>query len=655
MIEADLTVFQRKLKEHAAKKQAVLDLQTSKASPQQHSEDLIPELPWEQTDADAAMDKAIDGIDILDAYAHWCNKMVPVVKGNQTESIMISCPIPGHADKVPSAWINLKKQTWFCGGCQIGGDAHDIAAYHFGYPVPAYKTGARFHELRREMAKDFGYTVQKLPGGGSYIEAPVIESEPTTSNDVGKTTPNDVAPKPSTSKKAGTVTAPEPITEPEDDSTVVALFEEEEEEEEEGPITGLNWRQIIPKDTYIDQYMQITTQDDVPEEYHFWNSLLALGFALGRDVRLYEGKPVFANLFVCTIGHTGSGKSQAAFHLGNLLTKALPHDWNNPSSKGCRKVSSPGSAEVLIHNFQKPVMDPADLKRVAWNAPVRGLVEFSELSALMGKASRMGNVTIPTLQQFYDMDETVATSSMTHGDKSASKPFASALTTTQPKALKTLLKKSDADSGFLNRWVFAPGVDKKRVAIGSALIDMTPVVLPLERILAWASTFKDDEFITWSDEAFECFTEFFNKTIYPEKMRTHEPLIQRTDLLMKKLTLLFTANRMNKIVPVEAVQEAIACWSYIFAGYALIAEELGNTLQDEIKRSVKAFALKQFKKDGKGITIRELGRSLARKKYQTDQIRKACEELEWSGDLKTETTVANGNVGRPTVRYKYVS
>src|SRR3546814_6014676 len=72
--------------------------------------------------------------------------------------------------------------------------------------------------------------------------------------------------------------------------------------------------------------MDATVKDDVPEEYHFWNGLLGLGFALGRDVSLMDFQPVYGNLFVCTLGRTGSGKSRAKGHLDRLLSTALPHE-----------------------------------------------------------------------------------------------------------------------------------------------------------------------------------------------------------------------------------------------------------------------------------------------------------------------------------------
>ena len=657
MSVAELTTFQRKLAEHAARQKLICEKAVGPSQGEQFSDDLIPEVPFERSDGDALMDKVIDGIDILDAYRRWCGKMVPVVRGNQTESIMISCPTPNHTDKVPSAWINTDKQTWFCGGCEIGGDAHDIAAYHFGYPVPAYKTGPRFHELRQEMAKEFGFTITKLPGGITYVEAPVIEPEPDTDTDKSGLLAGDPAPKspqiiPNTDISPAFARGTELTSVTGTVTSLDCVEDDDDEEEELSP--ELDWRQIIPQQTFLNTYMELTTEDDAPEEYHFWNALLALGFALGRDVSLIDTHLVYGNLFVCTLGRTGSGKSKAASHFDRLVNAALPHDWNDAFNKGVIRIESPGSAEALIHAFQKPISDPSDPKKVMFNAPVRGIIDFNELSALIGKASRIGNVTIPVLQSMYDMKETVANSSMTHGRKEAYQPFASLLTTTQPKALKGLLNRDQATNGFLNRWVFAPGRRKQRIPIGEAPISMLPAVDPLRDIQGWAASFTSDEYMLWSGEARAAYIEFDGR-LDKEQRQSDSELLSRADLLMKKLILLFTANRMLKIVPIESVKDAIACWPYVRASFALIDDQIDSTVFGEMEKQVKALVVRfEAKHKGKGPSISEIGRLLARKKYPTEQLLKCCRQLVEMGDLSQETTKI-GSVGKPTVRYKSVT
>lgn len=614
MSDPNLTKFQQKLAERRAKDEAEA---RANAKPE-HEADLVPDEEYTLSDADKEMDRVIESIDILDAYGRWCGKMVPVVKGNQRESIMISCPTPTHKDSDPSAWINLDKQTWFCGGCQIGGDLHDIAAYHFNFPVPGYKDGAQFHELRQKMAEDFGFKIVKLPGGVAQVIAPEPESEEES--------------------------------ELRDPTVVVDLYDNSDMD---FILPTLDWRPIVPENTFLDAYMKATILDDVPEEYHFFHGLLALGFALGRDVRLHDLVPVFGNLFICTLGRSGAGKSKARYHLDTLLNTALPHDWTDPNSKGVRKISSPGSAEVLIHNFQKPVEDPSNPKKVAYYAPVRGMIDFNELSSLIGRTSRQGSVLTPTLMQFYDMEPNVATSSLTHGAKEAAFPFASALTTTQPKALRTLVSKADDVSGFLNRWLFVPGTEKKKFAIGGVRVDVGPAVKPLQDVLGWAGSFSTDEYVEWTDPAAKLFTEFFHDKIEPDKKKAQSDLITRIDLLMKKMILLFSANQHHRLVSEESVMSAIHCYQYVLESYAIPEGQIGNTLTNEVTEAVLHQVRRITEANHRGATLNEIAKALKHRKYPMDLLLKTTDALVKLDFVKIVAS-KSGQVGRPTTRYKYV-
>jgi hypothetical protein len=266
----------------------------------------------------------------------------------------------------------------------------------------------------------------------------------------------------------------------------------------------------------------------------------------------------------------------------------------------------------------------------------------------------MGNVTIPTLMQFYDMEPVIGTSSMTHGMKEAHQPFASALTTTQPRALRNLISAADDVSGFLNRWIFVPGRDKMRFALGGVHVDMVPVVPKLQEIAGWAASFGSTEMVQWSPEAAARFTDFFHKTIEWDKKRSNSDLLVRLDLLMKKLILLLGSNRMEKIITLQTVEDAIACYPYIVSSYAIPEGQIGNTLQHEVSEAILSVIDKLSTKGPSDPTrypsLNQIARSLHRRKYPQDLLLKTCDNLVKLGFLKTAAPKA-GTVGRPTTRY----
>jgi hypothetical protein len=611
----DQTKFQAAIAERRRQRELA---QQQQATPE-FDEDLVPQAEdSDRSDADREIDQLVNRVDIIEAYTRWCGKMRPVIRGDQREGIMVSCPVPGHADKNPSAWINLDKGTWFCGACDRGGDKMDIAAMHFG--IDDY-TGSNFHRLRELIALDLGYTVQKVIGGSILVE----------------TDPEDEPDNP----------IPDQIAQ------VVALYEDEEEDEV--PVPHLDWGPIVPENTFLWEYMNACRVDDVPEEFHLFHALVGLGFALGRDVTLFDSTPVYGNLFICTLGRSGTGKSKSRRHLDRLLRLALPYDRSILPSKGVLRVNAPGSAEHLIYQFQEPVMDPTDPKKPpAYYAPVRGLIDFNELSSLVARTKRMGSALQPTLMQFYDMDDVVETGSMTTGKKMAELPFASAITTTQPRSIRGLIDSSDDASGFLNRWIFVPGKEKPRFSVGGAMVDIMPAVKPLQDIQGWASSFKTTDQVQWSAEAFKVWDDFFRHTLEPTRKSATSDLLVRVDLTMKKLALLFSANRQEKILSEQSVRDAIYCWDYLRTSYGIPAAEISTEpLNNEIASALIDQIQKITARKGTPPTLSEINRNLAKRKYDIRRMEQVLETLSKMQIIKIDQNSKRGP-GRPATRYEYV-
>lgn len=632
----ELTPLQRKLAERRAAKEAPKAAEV----PFFPAED-VPENPssYETTADDNAIDALITNIDILDAYRRWIGKMNPN-PGSKRESIMISCPRPEHPDKNPSAWVNLDKQLWHCAACDVGGDIYDLAAIKFG--AHDYKSGKNFHDLRKLMAEDYGFRVSESAGG--VVSLTKVDIEP----DEPAPTP---APTPPPALKSVPTSPPKPapVAEESESATVsiradLTVVDDEEDEPIELPI--LDWRKIVPADTFLDIWMQQTTQDDATEEYHFWNGMLALGAAIGRRVTMTDQITVKGNLFLCILGKSGSGKSKSMTHLKNLISQAFPY---NPSgATGVNFISAPASAESLIDIFAQSDPNPVDPKAPGLPLRVKGIVDYNELSSLVSRGQRTGNVLMPTLMEFYDAGMSVSTTSRGSGKMVAHEPFCSTVTTTQIKSIKKLVTAADVDSGWLNRWLFVSGQPKNRVAISFLTVDVTPAVRPIQDVAGWAGVERN---VFFTKEALGLFVKY-DKMMERDQNLDETDILVRLNLLMKKLILLFSANMKEPEISTLAVEQAFQCYEYIKACYMIVSGQVGHTISSEIQGKIERISKKYFEKNQKWPTMNEFNRRIDPQRKQQEALAKTVKTMMQLGLLREKHSKTTQ--GHEIVRYEYV-
>lgn len=584
-------------------------------------------------DSDPEMDSIIASIGVVIAYRKWCNKS-QFNEGNRTESIKVSCPLPEHPDTDPSAWLNTEKNVWMCGRCEEGGDVYDLAAIHFGYPRPGYKEGQEFHKLRTQMAEDFGYVIKKVPGGT------VIYKE---DNDPGVA--EGSASEPQSDATQGEAQG---STDAEDGAKVAILYAEEEEELVSYP--SIDWRRIVPEDTFLHAYLSTCSADDSPEEYHFWHGLLALGHTAGRNVFLEDHNPVFGNLLLCLLGASGVGKSRSRGWINAVLREVLPYRESGQENTGVKLVAVPGSGEFLVKEFVFESHDPVNPKIIIGNQPVNGVVDFDELAALLTRANRQGSTLKTTVMAMADAREEVHIGSLTHGGFKAVRPFCSITATTQPKAIRNILHKTDAGSGFLNRWVFAGGPPKQREVLGGIrsgyYIDLDPAIRQLNLVRGWAGVERP---IGFEDDAYKRFSEFFYDLVYPTQAKDESDLLKRLDLLCKKLALLFTINLKQSAVNLRTVDSIIYMSEYIVNCYGLLEENLGITQNQEIVNEILRHIRRHTQRTKRGASARDLIMYMKGKNYPPDQIKKALETMVALDMIELEKK--KPGPGRPAIRY----
>lgn len=603
--------------EKRAQQQQTVDFKRLKEAT--YASDLVPDRQYEHSEEEDQIDQVLKRLGIVEAYTKWCGKMRPKRRGTQTEGVMISCPVPGHRDDNPSAWANTEKNTWFCGGCNTGGDIYTIASYRLGHDT----NGRDFHELRRAMMKDLGHSIIK--GAGKQPDRVYVPE---------------------------LVTAPPPETLSE--QPVIEVVEVEPEmpdfDLDDIFISNLDWRDIVPEDTFIRTYVNSCSYDDAPEEYHFWNAMTATGLAVGRSVTLADLTPVYANLLLCLLGKSGERKSRSVRHLSTVLKMAVPFDSKLDFPTGVLHTPTPGSGEMLVSFFVKAAKDPSDLSgKLTVPAPIRGLVRFDELQSLVSRAERNGSTLKPVILEFSDANTEVAMGTRTHGVESAFQPFASIVTTTQPDRLKDLITDGDMVDGFLNRWLFAAGTSKVKHPLGTP-VDLTEAAYQLQLIHAQRA-----RTLRFNAKSLKLWAEYFHDQIIPSQDKN--PILTRLDLLQKKIILLLAINSELDEISEDVVRRTILLHEYLIGTYNFTAiktrpDSLNTQIYDEIRRQIKHLSEKIAAP--KGPTKNRILDNLRRKQWDPLLIDNIFKRLVDVDDNIDVIESPKDQRGRPATYYRWV-
>jgi hypothetical protein len=581
--------------------------------------------------------KFIREYSIVDLYNRWKPSDRPMAshKGNRNQKVR--CPNPTHTDKHASFGMHAGKNQWNCGTCG-GGDNIGLYALTHGFDHESLKNSpAQFRAVVTAMAAELG--VQKSEGiSGTYYIVPGS----------GFTPPEAPTEEPETTKQE----------EVEDNVTVLPTRVDPEAEDKEinsAPAPEIDWRSFIPPNTFLWQWLVTTTQDSCPEEYHVWTGLMAIGFALGRNVNLIDERLVYGNLAVCLVGPSGAGKSRAVDHLKELTLKTMPDEFGQPNS--VRQIGAASSGEFLLDKFKNVREDPTNStnKEVI---DVRGLTYYDEFSRFIASAGRQNSTLRQTFMELMSTPSLIQGGSMAGGTVSVKNPFFQVISTTQNEALSNLVSKADDASGFANRWVFAGGKLKERRVWGGVPIDLRVPMTYHTNLITWAE--KGHSIHMEGTAAFKVYEE----KLFPLILKYEDMLNQRgtsignrLEINAKKLILLFTANLQPDVdeVPVEAVEHAIKVFEYLVASTQKTDIEINKTddsvLVAKIQNAIRAFKPRS-KVASKYPTAAEIRKSVYRHVKSVDELAKILKNMEKLQMINVLSAPTTAKGGRPTERYQ---
>lgn len=530
----------------------------------------------------------------------------------------LRCVFPDHEDKHPSAAFRVDssgKDVYNCFKCG-GADIFTVAAAHYNMNADS----SDLPYIKRRLAADLsGATVEDY-GNHEVLATPAVreamEAEAKKDSDETKSELEQVRLRLIANREAEEATPAEPAaTEdsedfseavPELDSPVPAPLPTPESTPPSSQ-AELSWQldqeppqndytSMLEPGTFLHDFYMTCSKDPMPNDFHFFNGLLLVGYAAGRDVYFADLPPVYGNLYMCFVAPSGAGKSRSRYWLDKVMDSALPYDELDHLRSGVNRLVDPNSGEKLIELMMskeipypnKQPYDPATTK-----GRVKGLLYLDEFETMVTSSARTGNTIKNVITTMFGSDR-AATSSRSGGELLAEEPFLSVSANIPTESLRTAVGKGDTFSGFLNRFTFVNITTEKEQSFVSKPIqfDRDALSLQLREIMAWCQVRRS---LTLSPEAAELMNDFFKQVLaqdVPLVNQEADVMLARLDLFVKKYLLLFAANEMKEVIDVPVAEKAIRLYWITKKNLQSVGVKIGTSavseLEDYIIEKVKA-------------------------------------------------------------------
>jgi hypothetical protein len=205
----------------------------------------------------------------------------------------------------------------------------------------------------------------------------------------------------------------------------------------------MNYKKLVPEDSFIGQYMKYMSVVETAESYDFWCALWAIGVGVGRGVYVDRpNSPVYCNWYIILAAESGTTRKSTAISsirdivcgYGSLLTGR----------------TSPESLEILLHECSRE------------SGSARADFAVSELVTVLGKEGYLSGMP-GLLTDLYDCPkERRSPGTLKSGEIIQENVYVTFLSASTPSWLVTAINPSVIEGGFTSRVIFVVDDTRKR-------------------------------------------------------------------------------------------------------------------------------------------------------------------------------------------------
>ena len=206
----------------------------------------------------------------------------------------------------------------------------------------------------------------------------------------------------------------------------------------------MNYKKLVPVDSFIGQYLEYMSVVETAEAYDFWCALWAIGVESGRVVYVDRpNSPVYLNWYIILAAESGTTRKSTAV---SAITRLLDRD----RSMLLTGKTSPESLELMLHERSRQCNESAITFSV------------SELVTILGREGYMSAMP-GLLTDLYDSPKLrTSPGTLKTGPLEQHNVYINFLSASTPAWLVTAINPSVIEGGFTSRVIFIQEESRKR-------------------------------------------------------------------------------------------------------------------------------------------------------------------------------------------------
>ena len=207
----------------------------------------------------------------------------------------------------------------------------------------------------------------------------------------------------------------------------------------------MKYKQLVPSDSFIGQYMNYMSGVETPEEYDFWCAVWAIGVCCGRSVYVDRPRlPVYLNWYIVLTAESGTTRKSTAVRFIEKVVEPL-----HSSLTINTKISPEGLINSL--GYREGDINSASC-----------VIAVPELVTLLGKEGYLMGMP-GLLTDLYDCPDHIDGRGKANEIQSDIKDvYISMLSASTPSWLVTAINPQVIEGGFTSRVIFVAASKRKR-------------------------------------------------------------------------------------------------------------------------------------------------------------------------------------------------